>query len=112
MTQGDTIDNVGKRLPYIESDAYLDNLLDRVGQVAIDRQHHSRATKRWSRMLVSTAALVLLLLGIGFTVMNNSSPQHVAACEADGPVDEFLNSLTDEEVAQLTYYEIEEIPEY
>ena len=31
---------------------------------------------------------------------------------SQSPLDEFLNTLSDEEAAQLTFYEIEEIPEY
>ena len=63
-------------------------------------------------MWASAAAVALLLIGIGFHELNDVNRQPAATVQAGGPFDEFLNSLTDEEVAQLPYYEIEEIPEY
>lgn len=108
----DTFDNIGKKLPYSESDEYLDSLLDRVAQHAIRQQYQTRWKKHWALKAASVAAVVILVLGIGLTVMDKGNNQSVAIQQADSPIDEFLNSLTDEEVAQLPYYEIEEIPEY
>jgi len=66
----------------------------------------------FNRKLAASAAAVAALIvcfGIGF--FNGKSPQPVAE-NSQGPLDEFLNTLSDEEAAQLTFYEIEEIPEY
>ena len=106
----DEFDNIGKHLPYSESDEYLDSLLDRVARNAVRQQYQSRWKKHWALKVASAAAVALLLLGIGVTVVDNGSSQAIQ--QAESPIDEFLNSLTDEEVAQLPYYEIEEIPEY
>ena len=54
-------------------------------------------------------AALIVCFGIGF--FSGKSPQPVAE-NSQGPLDEFLNTLSDEEAAQLTFYEIEEIPEY
>jgi len=59
----------------------------------------------------SAAAVGLLLMGIGFTLTDDSRKAPVAA-QQQSPIDEFLNTLSDEEAAQLQYYEVEEIPEY
>jgi len=109
----DTFNDIGKRMPYQESEEYLSNLIEQATENAI-QQHHlgNAATKRWG-MIASAAAAVLLIIGIGITVLNNHSSQNDAvALQSGGPIDEFLNTLTDEEIAMLPCYEIEEIPEY
>jgi len=67
-----------------------------------------------SMLMPSKGALLsLLVLGIGFKLLHNPIPATTAVTlTGEGPLDEFLNSLSDEEAAQLQYYEIEEIPEY
>ena len=108
----ESFDNIGKRLPYDESEEYLDGLLDKAAHVALQQHGKPLGRKRWGLMWASAAAVALLLVGIGFHELNDVNRQPVATQQAGGPIDEFLNSLTDEEVAQLPCYEIEEIPEY
>lgn len=104
-------DNKEKRLPYHEMQEYVDGLIDRTTQQAIERGHKRSGSRNW-RMAAAAAAVVVIALGIGLTVVNHTSEQTVDVVSGEGPFDEFLNTLTDEEVAQLPYYEIEEIPEY
>lgn len=105
------MDQIGKRLPYRESETYLDGLIDQATENALKQRsgdHHW-----WDKGgLVPAAAVALLVIGIGFTVLHNHSQRNVMTMQSSGPIDEFLNTLTDEEIAQLPYYEIEEIPEY
>lgn len=108
----DKLESMGKRLPYHESEDYLDDLLDRVADKAIKNRETVNGMPRWRKTFLSAAAVALLVLGIGLTVMQRSVSQQAMAQSSEGPIDEFLNSLTDEEVAQLPYFEIEEIPEY
>ena len=105
-------DEIGKKMPYNESEEYLDNLIDRATEQAIKQHAVGRGRHRWTVMAASAAAVALLLISIGVTVMNYESRQNAVTLQAEGPIDEFLSSLTDEEVAQLPYIEIEEIPEY
>ena len=107
----DLMNDIGKRLPYNERAEYLSSLVDSATEKAIVHDAHARRRRRLSMMAASVAAVALLVIGIGVAVNNNISSIPVTA-QADGPLDEFLNTLTDEEAAQLTYYEIEEIPEY
>ena len=104
-------DEIGKKMPYNESEEYLDSLIDRAIEQAIKQHAGDRGSHRWMVMAASAAAVALLLISIGVTVMNYESRQTVTL-QSEGPIDEFLSSLTDEEVAQLPYIEIEEIPEY
>ncbi len=105
-------DDIGKKLPYHESEEYLDSLMDKAADIALQQHGNTRGKKHWGLMWASAAAVALLLIGIGFHELNDVNRQSAATVQASGPFDEFLNSLTDEEVAQLPYYEIEEIPEY
>lgn len=105
------LDNIGKRLPYDESESYLDDLIDRVTEHAIMQQNLAKRKRRWSMMVVSVAASAALIIGITLLHKQPTSNASVTLT-GKGPIDEFLNSLSDEEAAQLPYYEIEEIPEY
>lgn len=105
-------DDIGKRLPYNESEMYLENLIDEMTENAILRHHQSRTKRHWG-LITASAASILLIIGIGFAFLHNRAVNPATVTQNnEGPIDEFLNSLTDEEVAMLPYYEIEEIPEY
>ncbi len=104
-------ENIGKRMPYDESPGYVDQLVGRVTENAI---HHGGVRRSRSKMyfIISAAAMVLLLVGLG-VLHFHQGPQPVAQTTVQtSPIDEFLNGLTDEEAQALSYYEIEEIPEY
>lgn len=106
------LNDIGKRLPYQESDEYLSELIDAKTENAIRNQGKTQSRKRWSVKAASAAAVLALLIGFGLTMMHQQDKQPIVTLSSDGPLDEFLNSLSDEEAAQLPYYEIEEIPEY
>lgn len=103
--------NIGKRLPYQESEEYLNDLIDKSTEKAI--MQHSAARKNWRPMLMaaSAAAVTLLILGFGLNLFNGREAQPVSMSN-QSPLEEFLSSLSDEEASQLPFYEIEEIPEY
>lgn len=112
----DPFNDIGKKMPYRESEEYLDNLIDQATEGAIGRQRAIKPStwrKRHPLMTIaSAAAVILLVIGIAVTVLDNQQSTPAATLKADGPLDEFLNTLSDTEAAQLQYYEIEEIPEY
>lgn len=106
-------DIVGKKLPYHESEQYLDQLLDTATDNAIKHRFQHPKNRHWGMVAASVAAVSLLVLGIGFKLLHDPIPATTTVTlTGEGPLDEFLNSLSDEEAAQLQYYEIEEIPEY
>lgn len=112
----DPFHDIGKKLPYQESEEYLDRLISKTTEEAI-RQHAERKSlfrnKRMGMTITSAAAVALLIIGLGITLSNNHVTQSATmTMQSTGPIDEFLNTLTDEEVAQLPDFEIEEIPEY
>ena len=108
----DLLNDIGKKMPYHESEAYLGHLIEQATEQAIIHEHKRKSSGRLAVMLTSAAAVVLLVVGIGLTVINHGSNKALASQQVESPIDQFLNTLSDEEVAQLPYYEIEEIPEY
>ncbi|MBQ9556749.1 MAG: hypothetical protein IJV05_11055 [Muribaculaceae bacterium] len=107
---GQGFQDIGKRLPYSESDEYLDGLIERTTEGALRQRSASPVKRHW--VLIASAAAALLVIGIGVKLLNHGSQSPTVTMQSSGPIDEFLNTLTDEEVAMLPYYEIEEIPEY
>ena len=108
----DLLNDIGKKMPYQENEAYLDRLIEQATERAIMQERKRKNSRRLAMMITSAAAIVLLIVGVGLTVINHSSKTATPIQQNESPMDQFLASLSDEEVAQLPYYEIEEIPEY
>lgn len=106
-------ESIKKRMPYAESDDYLNQLIERSTEEAIRRAAKPKARLSLKRPVVTAiAAAMALLLVVGITQFRPQTEQQVVEASNDGPIDEFLNNLTDEEAQFLAYYEVEEIPEY
>ena len=109
----DLFNDIGKRLPYQESEDYLNNLIDATAEKAISRHATVSKRRQWALIALSAAASIAIIAGVGITILHQQErPSIMTAVNESGPLDEFLNSLSKEEAAQLQYYEIEEIPEY
>ena len=98
-------------MPYRESEGYVNNLVNRATEQAI---RHQRTKKRSLSQIIAVAAIAFVLLaGAGVTYYNYvSTPSQLIAENQMSPIDEFFNSLTDEEVQMLDDFDVEEIPEY
>lgn len=104
--------NIGKQMPYRESEDYIDRLVAQATDNALG-QVKQHARRRLVMMVTSSAATVLLIIGVALAATHVRHQQVVAStARQESPIDEFLGSLTDEEVTMLPCYEIEEIPEY
>lgn len=97
-------------MPYHEKEAYVGSLVDRVTEHAISKQTRKRPPLR-KYLIAATVALLLAGAGVTYYQMAPVRRQ-LAAQQQKSPVDDFLNSITDDEAMLLPYYEIEEIPEY
>ncbi len=106
------VQNIGKRMPYAESEDYLNELFTKATEQAISQGQ--KAKTHPIRMWMAAAAAALVLIG-GVTITyfhQNNTEELVAEQTTTGPIDHFLDNLTDDEAQQLAYYEIEDIPEY
>lgn len=94
--------NINTGLPYIESEAYIESLLERQTAAAAEQAGAARwQTRRplyYSFATLAVAASVLLAVLL---------PQR-----SKSPIDSFLASITDEEAALIAAWQIEDIPEY
>jgi hypothetical protein len=99
-------DNI--KMPYHETDEYVSRLVSDTTERVLRRQKATRSIP--IRRLAAAAAAVLLLAVGGVTYYRQTADvKPLTALSEENPVDDFLSSLTDEEVQMITYYEVEEI---
>lgn len=111
-------EQIGKQTPYVENANYIDELVSRATEKAMEENHyraHSTHLRRW----IATAAIILLLASVSIIYFSRKNqeaknPQQVIVKQQrlNSPIDEFLDSLTTKEIMILAYYETEDIPEY
>ncbi len=106
-------ENIGKRMPYTEDKEYVSKLIERSTEAALQQQPKAKTVSLRKKWMAAAAVAVVLLAGAGaiFHQQAEEPVQQVVAEETSGPIDEFLDDLSDEDVQLLAYYEIEEIPE-
>jgi len=120
-------ENIQKRMPYSESEEYLDKLVEKATEKAIRQGKTTKPQIRRIYTVMAAAAAVLLLMTIGVMQFHTHEEQlamvqqestslmadnSTTTAEDPGPIDDFLNGLSDEEVQMLAYYEMDDIPEY
>lgn len=107
-------ETIGKRLPYRESNQYVDRLTEQAVECAINRQQaapSSARPRRW-RYFAAAAVVTLLLAGTGVTYMATRTSPTATLQPADAPLDHFLNTISDDDAMLLTYYDVDEYPDY
>ena len=120
-----TIDYIGKKMPFKESQDYLDELIAQTTEKAIREGRDGRREVRVRPLMryAAAAAIAVLLVFAGITLWSPASEGVVAERSADtistmtetegaGPVDEFLAGISDDDAQLLAYYEIEDEVEY
>ena len=105
------LNDIGKKMPYRESEDYLNDLVNAATEKAITRHASAKRSGHKGLMAISAAAVALVVIGFGIAFFNAKDAQQ-ATMSSPGPLDEFLNTLSDEEASQLQFYVMEEIPEY
>ena len=102
-------ENIGKKMPYAESQEYLDNLIANVTETAIEKGNSGRTQRiLWPAVSIAAAAAVLLFVFIGRNA-EKPEPSIQIAQNTESPMDDFLAGISDEDLMQLTGYEMEEI---
>lgn len=110
-------ENIAKRMPYAESEDYVQQLVGRATENAIAQVRKPKAKTRPLHWMAAAAAITALMALAGVTYMGSQQSAETLTAQAIsdedmGPIDEFLDNLTDEEAQLLAYYDIDEIPEY
>ena len=92
------MENITRQMPYSESEEYLDNLVSRVTEKAVEAgKKKSFRGPLWIAASLAAAAAILLFVFIGR-----------GGEKTEGPLDKYLANLTDDELMQLSSYEMEE----
>ena len=101
-------DKIGKRMPYAESEDYLEGLIEASTETAITRQQPKTRIRRiqW----IAAAASVAIVAAVGTTIFIKH--QSAVSTQTDSPLDVYLCNLSDDDAQLIDCYEIEEIPEY
>ena len=113
-----TNNETNKKMPFNETDAYIDKLLKDATEQAIRQSPAKKA--RTIRMkvysAVASAAVVLILFGIGWNYFHPTAAvkekRLAIKSSTQSPLDNFLNNISDSEAEQIDCYVIEDIPEY
>ncbi len=105
-------ENIGKRMPYAEDKDYISGLVEKATEKALQQEPKAKSISLRTKWMAAAAVVAVLIAGAGITYHNSmTETQPQVAEETTGPIDIFLNNLSDEDAQLLTYYEIEEISE-
>ncbi len=100
----------GKRLPYKEDNDYVAQLVARSADMAVNgATHKHNVVVRWRRIILSAAAVLIFGL-LFFSKLNDESEYD--KYQNSMTLSEVLDSMSDEKLMCVSYYEIEDIPEY
>jgi hypothetical protein len=94
-------ENIQTGMPYEESPLYVDTLVDRCAQKAVQNPRDRRSFRRpliYSFVVAAVAAAIVLAVIL---------PSRIAR----SPIDSFLASISDEEAAMIVDWSVEDIPE-
>lgn len=107
-------ENMGKRMPYTENPEYVSQLIERTTEEAIRQTDHLRqqVTIRPLIRYAAAAAIAALMVFSAISLWNRTESQQIAKTESVSPIDDFLASLSDEDVQLLAYYDIEDAIDY
>ena len=100
-------ENISKQMPYNVSEEYLDNIVSKVTEKAVEsgkEKKRSYAPYYWA---VSLAAAAAILLFVFIRNWGEKESRELMA-QAESPIDKYLNGLSDEELMQLSYYEVDD----
>lgn len=102
----------GKRLPYKEDNDYVAQLVARSADMAVSSvkiSHKRNVVVKWGRIIISAAAVLIFGL-LFFSKLNDESEYD--KYQNSMTLSEVLDSMSDEKLMCVSYYEIEDIPEY
>ena len=104
-------DEIGKQMPYSESEDYLKQVINKSAETAVQRH---KPTSRMRRLQwIAAAASIVIAASLGLAYLSKTNHTHNSGTvQVESPLDEYLNSISDDDAQLIEYYEIEEIPEY
>ena len=102
-------ENIQTGLPYKESPEYVEQLVKRCQDAAVEEAMPERRIVRpWFYGVASVAVAAAIAVGVFLWPPRSSSPD---LSLTSSPMDTFLASLSDEEAAMIVDWPIDDIPE-
>ena len=103
------LENIRTDLPYEESPAYLEQLIGRCKNAALEAAKPQKRTVRpWFYGAASLTAAAAVAIVVFLWTQRSSRPD---LSLTSSPIDTFLASLSDEEAAMIEDWPIDDIPE-
>ena len=106
-------EKIGKRMPYSESKDYIADLINKGTEKAIAESKPNLRSRFIRRTIIGTAAAAVMA-GLVLTTVNFETSQEKLMNQLNSTpsLEEVLNSLSDDQMAELSTYSIDDIPEY
>lgn len=100
-------ENINTTMPYKESEAYVDALVERSSKAA---RMQGRVLRRMNRTLFYSLSVAAVAAAVVLAVV---IPSHRNSFQRGGsPIEIFLASITDSEAQMIVDWPVEDIPEY
>lgn len=101
----------GKRMPYKESDDYVARLISECADNAVNGKRVARKAPvvRMVWQMASVAAVLALAVVLFVNLSKDSDYDRYLSSPA---LSEVLSQMSDEDLMCVSYYEVDEIPEY
>lgn len=106
-------ETVGKRLPYKETEGYVNDLVARCADRAIASRNASRLARPFMRRVgiaVTSMAAALLAAAVIFPAISGGSVTTVEAIAQSSSLGDVLSSMSNDELAAIDYYSFDDIP--
>lgn len=106
-------ENIGKQMPFKETEAEIDALLSRITDATINGASDARKTNVLRRNLgyVSVAAMFAIVLAVAVKLLTPSDSYYDMIQDSDTMAD-VLNEMGDDEVSEQVYYSLNSVSDY
>ena len=106
-------EEIGKKMPFKESDAEIDAMLSRIASSTVNGKAAARKVELRRRNFgyVSVAAVFAIALTVAVKMLSANDSYYDLIQESE-TVAEVLNEMGDEDVEQQVYYTLNTVPEY
>lgn len=108
-------EDYGKKMPFNESNEYVENLMANATENAIRQKRIRKSTRLQFPKAAAAVAAVVVIAATAFwggQKLYENRNTAIAQTPSASPLDSFLNNISDDEAAQIYYYDIDEIAEY
>lgn len=104
-------ENIGKKLPYTESQEYISSIIEKGIEVAINAPKIESKKKSNTRVISIVASGIAASI-VGFLIVINSQTSNYDKVVKSESLTTVLSNMSDKQIMELPTYSLDEIPEY